>query len=164
MPRPIRVRLRLEPLEVRETPTIGLVESFDAIAPPALPSGWLEWSSDGSHAFDTATGKGTGGTVGVVSSAGSRTSGLAWNNATASGDTGAAATVKLDTLVPSFVFARGTNLSGSTPSYLAATITRGATVSVSEVVNGTSHVLGSITSPSLAYFSGNWARVALAHR
>lgn len=161
MPRPNRVRLRLESLEVRETPTAGLIESFEQIVTPALPSGWQEWSSDGSNVFDTAAGKGVGSSVGVVSSAGSRTRALAWNAATVSGDTGSAATIKLDSLIPTFVFARGSNLTGTSPSYLSATITRGATVSISEVVNGVSRVLGSITSPSTAYFSNNWARVSL---
>ena len=161
MLRPNRVRLRLEFLEVRETPAAGLIESFEQIATPALPSGWQEWSSDGSNVFDTAAGKGVGASVGVVSSAGSRTRALAWNAATVSGDTGAAATIKLDSLIPTFVFARGSSLAGTSPTYLSASITRGATVSVSEVVNGVSRVLGSITSPSTAYFSNNWARVSL---
>ncbi len=161
MPRPIRVRLRLESLEVRENPTAGLIESFDQIAAPALPSGWLEWSSDGSNAFDTAAGKGLGATTGVVSTAGSRTNGLAWNGAAVPGDTGVAASIQLDTLVPTFVFVRGSNLVGATPTYLAATLTRGVNLTVTEVVNGTARVLGTLRSPSASYFSGNWAKVSL---
>ena len=161
MPHPPCVRLRLEPLEARETPTAGLIETFDQTALPGLPSGWLEWSNDGSNVFDTAATKGVNASVGVVSSAGSRTNGLAWNTASVSGDTGVAATVKLDSLVPTFVFARGSNLGSANASYIAATIARGVNVSVSEVVNGTSHALGSMVSPSTAYFSGNWVRVSL---
>jgi hypothetical protein len=161
MPRPIRVRLRFESLEVRENPTAGLVESFDQTAPPALPIGWQEWSNDGSNVFDTAAGKGEGGSTGVASTAASRTSALVWNNTTVPGDTGAAAAVNLSSLIPTFVFARGSNLDGPNPSYIAATITRGVNISITEVVNGVPHGLGSVTSPPSAYFSGNWAEVSL---
>ena len=161
MPRSIRVRLRPESLEVRENPTSGVLETFDATAPPVLPAGWLEWSNDGTNVFDTAAAKGLSGTTGLTSSGGSRTRGLAWNNSPVSGDTGVAALVKLDSLVPTFVFARGSNLTTSTPTYLAATIARGVSISVTEVVNGVPKTLGSITSPSTAYFSANWARVSL---
>ena len=161
MPRPISMRLRPEQLEARETPAAGAIESFDTIAPPALPAGWRQWSSDGSNVFDSRAGIGSSGTVGVASTANSRTQGLAWNSTRVSGDTGAAAAVKLDSIVPTFVFARGSNLNTAAPSYLSATITRGVNLTVTEVVNGTARTLGSVSSPSSAYFSSNWVRVAL---
>lgn len=161
MPRSIRVCLRPESLESRENPAGGLLETFDTTAPPALPSGWQETSSDGSNIFDTATGKGVNGSVGVTSSAGSRSSGLAWNDAPVSGDTGAAALLKLDTLIPSFVFARGSKLDSTSPTYLAASITRGVSLNVVEVINGVARNLASVSSPGTFYFSGSWARVTL---
>jgi hypothetical protein len=157
-----RVQLRPESLETREVPAAGLLETFDQTAPPALPTGWLESSNDGSNVFDTAAGKGTGSTIGLVATGTSRTSGLAWNTTAVPGDTSAATLVKLDSLIPTFVFTRGSNLVGSQPTYLAATITRGVSVSVTEVVNGVPRLLGSVTSPSSAYFSGNWVKVVLA--
>jgi len=160
MPRPIRVRLRPEQLESRENPA-GAIESFDAIATPALPSGWQEWSNDGSNVFDTKAAVGLGGTVGLTATAGSRTAGLAWNGSAVTGDTGAAASVKLDSLAPTFVFARGSNLVSPAPTYLSATITRGVSLTLSETINGTTKVLGRVASPSTAYFSSNWARVSL---
>lgn len=161
MSRPTRVRLALQALETRENPSGGPTETFDRVAPPALPGGWAESSNDGSSVFDTATGRGVGGSVGLVSSAGSRTGGLAWTGTPVPGDTGAAVSVNLTSLVPTFVFARGTNLGTSTPSYVAAVVTRGVSVTVWEVSNGVPHVLGSLTSPRSAYFSGSWARVTL---
>src|SRR4051812_13677028 len=122
MPRPIRVRLRPEALESRETPAAGTIESFDAIAPPGLPGGWQERSNDGTNIFDTKAGAGLGGTAGVAATGSSRTSGFAWNGTAVSGDTGAAASVKLDSLVPISVIIRGSNLNSATPSYVAATI------------------------------------------
>jgi len=161
MPHPSCVRLRLEPLEVRENPTGGIVESFDQTQPPSLPGGWDQKSSDGTDVFATAAAVGVDGSIGAVSSAASRTSGLAWSGTSEPADTGVAATVMLDSLVPSFVFARGSNLGTANASYVAATITRGITLSVSEVVDGTPKVLGSIASPPTAYFSGQWAEVSL---
>lgn len=155
------VRLALEPLEDRENPSGGIIETFDQVAAPVLPAGWAVWSSDGSNVFATAAGQGVGGSVGVVSQGTSRTAGLAWQSQSVSADTGAAATLKLDTLVPEFVLARGSGLGTSTPSYLAAVLTRGATVQLWEVTTGTTKVLASVTSPSSAYFSGNWAQVSL---
>ncbi|HEY3790147.1 MAG TPA: hypothetical protein VGL71_14905, partial [Urbifossiella sp.] len=161
MLQPIRMLLQLEPLEVRENPTTGIVESFDQSAVAALPSGWSEWSNDGTTVFGVAAGTGASGSASLVSSAGSRTSGIAWDGTAVAGDTGVAASVDLTTLVPTFLFARGSNLSSASPTYLEATITRGVSVSISEVVNGTPHVLASLTSPASSYFSANWVQVVL---
>jgi hypothetical protein len=161
MPRPIRVRLRPESLELRETPSAGSIESFDATAPPALPSGWQEWSNDGTNVFDTARGAGFGGTIGLTSTANSRTSGLAWNGTAVPGDSGVAASIKLDTALPAFAFIRGSNLGTSAPTYLSATLTRGVNLTLTEVVNGVPRVLGSVASPSTSYFSQNWARLSI---
>ncbi|MDB5313435.1 MAG: hypothetical protein JWO38_7637 [Gemmataceae bacterium] len=161
MSRPDRVRLALESLETRENPTGGPTETFDSTTTPALPNGWAEWSNDGSTVFATAAGQGVGGSIGVVSSGASPTAGLAWESQVVSGDTGAAAAVKLNSLVPTFVFARGTNLGTSTPSYLAAVITRGVSLSVVEVTNGAAKVLAGVASPRSTYFSGGWVQVSI---
>ena len=163
MPHPSRVRrapLHLENLEARENPS-GFIETFNDLTPPALPSGWSETSSDGSDVFASASGAGLDSSAGVVSNGGSRTSGLAWYPQALPADTGAAVSVKLDSLVPTFLFIRGSNLDSDSPSYVAATVTRGAKVTLWEVNNGTAKALGSVASPSSAYFSGNWARVSL---
>src|SRR4051794_36508595 len=111
MQRPCRARLAVEPLEARENPSGSFpLETFDQIAPPALPMGWGSWSTDGTAVFQTAAGQGVGGSVGLVSSAGSRTAGLAWYPQQVSGDTGVGLAANANSLVPSFVLARGTNL------------------------------------------------------
>ncbi|MBX9585381.1 MAG: hypothetical protein K2X87_34165 [Gemmataceae bacterium] len=160
MSRTPRTRLGCEALEARDNPA-GLTESFDAAAPPALPAGWAEWSNDGSDAFATAAGQGTNGTTGLVAAGGSRTAGRAWSPAPVSADTGAAVSVKLDSAVPVAVFARGRNLGTAAPSYLAASVSRGAVVTVWEVTGGAARSLGSVRSPGSAYLSGPWVRVSL---
>ncbi len=161
MSRSRRARLSLESLEARDVPASLISESFDTLTAPALPTAWTEWSSDGSDVFKSAGNQGVNGTGGVVSSAGSRTTGLAWSTLEVPGDTGAVGTIRVDSLVPTFVFTRGTNLGTATPSYVAATITRGASVSIVEVKNGITTTLATVKSPSSAYFSNNWARVSL---
>ncbi|MBX9627011.1 MAG: hypothetical protein K2X82_24630 [Gemmataceae bacterium] len=160
MSRSPRARLGCEALEPRENPA-GPVETFDAVTPPALPTGWAEWTNDGTDGFATAAGQGTNGSVGVVSSGRSRTTGLAWSPAKVSADTGAAVSVDLDSAAPMFVFARGRNLGTARPSYLAASVSRGAAVTVWEVTDGTAKALGSVQSPRSAYLSGPWVRVSL---
>lgn len=160
MSRTPRARLGCEPLEAREVPA-GLTEPFDAAPAPALPAGWAGWSSDGTAAFATAAGLGTNGTTGLVSTGGSRTAALTWAPGAVSADTGAAASVKLDSAVPVFVFARGRNLGTAKPSYLAAGVSRGATVVVWEVTDGAVKPLGAVRSPAAAYLSGPWVRVSL---
>lgn len=156
-----RTRLVFEPLEARENPSTLFTETFDAQAPPALPTGWATWSSDGSAALVTSAAAGANGTPGVLSQGTSRTAALAWHPQSVPADTGAAVSLKADSLVPTFVFARGANLDTAAPSYLAAVVTRGLKVQLVEVTNGTAKVLGTVSSPSSAYFSGQWVRVSL---
>ena len=156
-----RTRLTLEALEARENPTTLFTESFDALAPPALPAGWATWSSDGTAVFTTAAGVGTGGTRALVSNAGSRTAALAWHPQTVSGDTGAVVSLQADSLVPAFVFARGNDLDAGPRSYLSAVVTRGLTVRLLEVNGSATRVLGAVASPGAVYLSGGWVRVSL---
>src|SRR6478752_4924206 len=154
MTQPSRPRLRVEPLEARDVPSAPVTEPFDSATPPALPSGWGSWSNNGTTVFATSAGDGYAHSGGLLSNGNSRTWGLAWYGQQVSGDTGAAAFVKADSLVPSFVFARGTNLGTSAPNYLAAVVTRGLKVELWEVSGGSVRVLGSVTSPPTAYLSG----------
>jgi hypothetical protein len=155
-----RTRLSLEHLEVRENPATLFSETFDSLAPPALPAGWTAWSSDGTAAFASAA-QGANGTNGLVTAGGSRTAALAWHPQTVPADTGAAVSVRADSLVPALVFTRGTNLDTADRSYLAAVVTRGVNVQLLEVTGATVKTLGSVSSPSSAYLSGKWVRVSL---
>src|SRR4051812_41103501 len=106
MPHHPRARLTLEPLEARENPAAAWpLVTFDSLTPPALPAGWAVRTDDGSAMFTTAAGVGVGGTVGLVSAAMSRVSGLATYPQAVGGDNGAAVSLKADSLVPAFVFA-----------------------------------------------------------
>lgn len=156
-----RTRLTVEALEARENPAALFTETFDALTPPALPTGWTTWSSDGTTTFTSARGAGTNGTAGLASEAGSRTAALAWHPQTVSADTGAAVSVRADSLVPVYVFARGANLDTGARSYLAAVVTRGMKVQLVEVNAGATRVLGTVASPTAAYFSNGWVRVSL---
>jgi hypothetical protein len=155
---PARLRLHVEHLEAREVPA-SLVETFDTAAPPGLPAGWLRHSSDGTAGFATAAGQGTENSVGLVTSAGSLTSAVAWYGQAVGGDDTAAVSARADSLIPTFVFARGSDLDTNTPTYLAAVVTRGMRVELREVVGGAVHVLGSVTTGG--YFSQQWVRVSL---
>lgn len=156
-----RPRLALEALEARENPATLFTETFDTLAPPALPTGWASWSSDGTAAFTSIAAAGLNGTGGLKSEAGSRTAALAWHPQTVSADTGAAVSVRANSLVPAYVFARGSGLDTAARSYLAAVVTRGLKVQLLEVKGGETRVLGTVSSPGAAYYSGGWVRVAL---
>ncbi|AMV23619.1 hypothetical protein VT84_04355 [Gemmata sp. SH-PL17] len=156
-----RTCLSLETLEVRENLSPLFTETFNTTAPPALPSGWSSWASDGTTTFTSATGQGADGSAGLVSSAGSRTSSMTWYPSTFDADTGAEVSLKVDSLVPMYVFARGTNLESGDRSYLAAVVTRGLKVQLLEVNGASTRVLGTVSSPTSSYFSGQWVRVSL---
>ncbi|MBP3957872.1 hypothetical protein J8F10_21675 [Gemmata sp. G18] len=156
-----RTYLSFETLEARENPAPLFTETFNALTPPALPTGWTSWASDGTTAFTSSTGQGADGSIGLVSSTGSRTSAMTWYPDTLPADTGAEVSLKIDSLVPVYVFARGTNLDSSDRSYLAAVVTRGLKVQLLEVNGANTRVLGTVASPSSAYLSGQWVRVSL---
>ncbi|HEX4611294.1 MAG TPA: Ig-like domain-containing protein [Urbifossiella sp.] len=164
MPGPTGARrtiLAVHPLEPRDVPA-GFTDSFNT--PGATPgAGWDEWSSTGTDLISVAAGTGFGGTSGAVSNGTSTGAGLAWwtDPATASAATGASAKVKLDSLVPTLLFARGTNLDTSAPSYVAVAITRGASVQVWDVQNGQTTVRSSVAGGGASYFSGGWVTVSL---
>ncbi|MCE9565914.1 MAG: hypothetical protein K8U57_28150 [Planctomycetes bacterium] len=162
MKEPTRTSLCIEFLEAREVPAASpITETFDTSSVPGLPAGWNRWSSDNTTAFTTASGQGTGASVGLITNGGSATSALTWSGQAVSRDDGAAVTVWADSLIRTFVFTRGTNLGTQTPSYLAAVVTRGLNVQLVEVTNGSARVLGTIASPPSAYVSGQWVRVSL---
>jgi hypothetical protein len=161
MSQPSRPRLQVELLEARDVPSAAFTETFDSVNPPNLPPGWGRWSSNGTAVFTTSADEGYARSGGLLSSGNSRAWGLAWSGERVAGDTGAAAFVKADSLIPSFVFARGNDMGTTTPSYLAAVVTRGLKVELWEVTGGVTRVLGSVTSPPAVYLSGPWVEVSI---
>ncbi len=135
MPLPrVRPPLRLERLEDRENPAPLLpAENFDAAA--TLPTGWAAWSGDATGSTAVSAGLGVGGSNAVTSVGQSKSATRTWNTRAVDADTGAAVSVFADGLIPAVVFARGQNLNTTTPSYVAAVVTRGLTVELWEVTN-----------------------------
>ncbi|MBA4062701.1 MAG: hypothetical protein C0501_03150 [Isosphaera sp.] len=156
MTRPARPRLCAESLEARDVPS-AVAESFDTTAPGAAPVGWQAWAGGAPGGFAAAPARALSPGNGFAASGGSTTAARAWSAVDQPADVTAAAAVYLDSLIPARVFVRGTGLDGTSPSYLAASITRGATVQVVRVVNGAETVLGSVTSAQ--YVSNRWVRV-----
>lgn len=157
-----RTSLRFECLEAREVPsTSPIVQTFDAATAPALPTGWTQWLGNPAATVGTAGSVGYGGTSALVFNGMSTSAARAWSGDAVGRDDAASVTVLTDTLIPSFVFTRGSNLGTAAPSYLAAVVTRGLSVQLWEVTNGTVRVLGSVTSPGTDYLSGKWVKVDL---
>jgi hypothetical protein len=157
-----RTRLSIECLEAREVPsTSPVTENFDTTTAPALPSGWTQWVDGTTTTVATATAQGLDGTAGLVFNGTSTAAARAWSGDAVGRDDAVSVTVLTDTLVPSFVFTRGSALGTTAPSYLAAVVTRGLNVQLWEVTGGAVRVLGSVTSPGSDYLSNRWVRVSL---
>src|SRR5437868_12627432 len=159
-PRPVRP-LGLEALEARDQPSAGtwLVEPFQRPA-GGLPTGWGQWASDGSKAFRVdATTPGLGDTGLLSSSAASTTAARAWVAAPFAADVETSAAVFLNSTVPVQLFARGRDLNTATPSYYAASVTRGGDVQLLRVVRGGVTVLATVHSAE--YVSNRWVQVKL---
>jgi hypothetical protein len=136
-------------------------ESFDTTPPGSLPAAWQQWSSNGSAAFSVSSSRALSPPNGLaVTAVVSNLSARAWNSAISQVDAQVTAAVFLNGLIPAQVFARGTNLDTSTPSYYAVSITRDLQVQLVRVRGGVATVLGQLTS--LRYFDQNWVRVTLA--
>jgi hypothetical protein len=163
--RPYRARgfVRLEELERRDTPS-SVTENFDG-STGGLPAGWDQWASAGGPAFarTAVTGTSTAPNA-LVDSAISTVTARAWSTTALAANVTAAADVWVqDPNAVAHVFARGSSLNNTTPTYYAATITRatgGPSVNVIKVVNGTPTGLATpVTTAS--YVSGLWLGVTL---
>jgi hypothetical protein len=154
-----RTSLAVHQLESRDTPT-GFLDTFDTPS-PTLGTGWAEWSADGGDVLTVAAGAGLNGSPGVVSDGTSLSAGRAWRTAASPADTGVAVRVKLDSLVPTLLFARGTDLDAASANYLAVSVGRGATVQLWDVQGGRTTIRASVAGAGSTYFSGDWATVTL---
>lgn len=154
-----RTSLAVHQLESRDTPT-GFLDTFDTPS-PTLGTGWAEWSADGGDVLTVAAGTGLNGSPGVVSAGTSLSAGRAWRTAVSPADTGVAVQVKLDSLVPTLLFARGTDLDTASANYLAVSVGRGATVQLWDVQGGRTTIRASVAGAGSTYFSGDWVTVSL---
>ena len=161
-PRPDRLPLSVETLEGRDQPTAGpwLVEPFQHGPAAGLPAGWGQWNNAGTGSFHVSpTTPGLGDTGLLASTGTSTTAARAWVTAPFAADVETSAAVFLNSPVPVQLFARGQNLNTTTPSYYAASITRGAQVQLVRVVAGKATVLGTVTTTD--YESNRWLQVRL---
>src|SRR5262249_16766891 len=69
------------------------------------------------------------------------------------------ASVFANALAPAGVLARGTGLDTTTPTYYAATLTRGVDIKLLRVVNGVTTTLGQVASTT--YLSNQWLQGSL---
>src|SRR5689334_10067898 len=119
------VRLKLEALEARETPSVTVVnENFDTVS-SGLPTGWTQRTNDASNPFAVAaTGTAptpvSGTKVLAYSPPLSTTNGIAWDQQSVGENATVAADVFLNSVNPVQVLARGSNLNTGTPTYYAA--------------------------------------------
>jgi hypothetical protein len=153
--------LGLEELEGRLVPSGATVlqESFDATSVGALPSGWTQWTSNGSTSFAVSKAQPENGAAGLASSGASNVTARSWQTTSQPANVQVSADVFVNALTGSQVMVRGSNLNSSSSTYYALTIRRGLYAQLIRVVNGKTTVLADITSTS--WFEGSWARLTL---
>ncbi|MFL5244738.1 MAG: hypothetical protein ACJ8FY_21760 [Gemmataceae bacterium] len=147
----------------REKPVTAkeIKESFDKAKKGALPEGWSGWSTDGAtkgFAVSAAKSLSEPHTL-ACSSDSSRLAARAWLNEAQPADIQVSASVLVETLIPSQILLRGSNLDTTTPDYYAVAIARGLEVQLIRVVQGKITVLASLKSKG--YFSGKWVRATV---
>ncbi|MFO0824879.1 MAG: hypothetical protein U0792_17465 [Gemmataceae bacterium] len=135
----------------------GVKETFDITSPGAIPSGWQSWRGGAAGDFGVTSAIALSVSNGFASTGGSTTTSRAWNTANLGADVDASAAVYVDGIIPARVFVRGSGLNTATPTFYAASITRGLNVSLLRSVNGAETVLGTIKSSD--YVSSKWIRV-----
>jgi hypothetical protein len=137
-----------------------LNESFDTTAVGKVPQDWSQYSSTGVPAFAVSADRSLSPdhSLAVNSPTTATLSARAWVDGGRS-DVRVGASVYVDSLIPARVLARGSGLDTGSPSYYAASLTRGLQVQLLAVVGGQAAVLGQVRSAS--WFEAKWARVVL---
>src|SRR5262249_18895500 len=152
---------RFEELEGRLVPsgTTLLQQSFDSAAVGTRPSGWSQWSSNGVSTFAISPQALTGPN-GLASYGASNVSARALASTQEPANVQVSAGVLVNSLIPTQVLARGSNLNTNTPSYYALSVTRGMNVQLLRVVNGVTTSLGHLNTAS--WFQGVWVVLTLS--
>ena len=104
----------------------GVTQNFDqtAAGDAARGLGAVEQRGDTPFAVTATAAVSTPNGLAMTATL-SNTAARAWPTGYSGTDLQASADVYVNSLIPAQVFARGTNLTGSTPSYYAASVTRG---------------------------------------
>jgi hypothetical protein len=139
-----------------ESRAVYQVERFDTETNGALPDGWGKWASrpDGSARTTPDQTLKVGG--------GSSTVSRLWLNRVEPADIQVTSSLFVDGRVPAQLFARGSGLDTTRPTYYAVSVTRGLDVQLLRVVNGQTAVLGDVRSAG--YISSQWVQVSLVVR
>lgn len=155
--------LRAEFLDRRDLPSAPPVVDFEQVAPPATPDGWSVWADASppaaTPAYATSAARPLSGTQSLVGRASSGTTARFWRDAPETADLRVSASVFADSLVPTQVLARGSDLGTASPTFYSVSVTRGLQLELSKTVAGVTTVLAS--EASAGYFSGKWVRVSL---
>lgn len=157
--KPARNALQLETLETRDAPANVQTQTFDTTPPGSVPAAWSRWTSAPSATVAASTSQPYQGTAGLAAAANPAGTARAWQTTPAVPDTAVSAMVFTDSLNPMQVIARGQNFSGTSPTYYAASLTRGVSVQLIRVINGTATVLGTVQSTN--YVSYQWLKLTL---
>jgi hypothetical protein len=149
----------LDDILVTPPPIVTVHESFDQLAAGSLPPNWKGWTNDGSTGFLVSPLRALNSTNGLVANGSSVTAARGWLGDSQPAEVQASASFFADSLIPGSVFARGSDLATTTPTYYALTATRGLGVRLVKVVNGVETTLAAVKST--AYTSGVWVRLSL---
>ena len=125
-------------------------QTFDAVPAGGLPAAWSAWGSD-TIARPQAASSGAASGQAVQFAGQSGASGRAWANEELPSDVTVQASVRVDTLVPAVVFARGRNLNTAAPTNYAASVVRGTVVKLLRVTDGNATQLAAVKTA--AYLS-----------
>jgi hypothetical protein len=154
--------LRLEELEPRLAPTgsLGIEESFDTTTPGTLPADWSQWSSTGASAFAVSSTQSVSSPNSLaINSTTSKMSAGSWVNTAQPANEEVSAAVYLNSLIPTEILDRGSNLSSTTPSYYAVSVARGLDLKLLKVTNGSVTTLGEVHSAN--WIANQWVNVTL---
>jgi hypothetical protein len=137
--------------------TTGGSFNFDGNAVGSMPPGWSNWDSSDSGSFQVTDELASSGKNSLMSDGGSDLESRAWLTTLQAADAQIGGSVYLDSLVPAQLILRGRNLDTSSPSYYAASVTRGLDVQLIRVVNGQTTVLSTLSSGT--WDSNLWVRL-----
>jgi hypothetical protein len=139
---------------------IWTIESFDTTTTGSLPVGWSQWSGTGANSFAVSNSQSLSPSNSLATN--STSSGMnarAWISAAQQANVEVSASVYLNSQIPIEIFARGSSLNTTTPSYYAVSVTQGLDLKLLKVTNGTVTTLGEVKSAS--WTANQWVNVTL---
>src|SRR5262249_19653138 len=124
---------KTEPKLATQGPAIR--ESFDKAPDGNLPTGWAQWSDLGGT-IQLSSAKAASKPNAVMMSGGSKISARAWIKDPQLVDSQASAAIFIEHLIPAQVLVRGKALDSNSPTFYAASATRGMEVKLVRVARG----------------------------